>query len=241
VSNLAFQCGERHRGCFEQGVRPFLALVIFAALLSARTSRAEAKPAPRRSENGAAVVREMNLARQHPDVYAGYLEEVRAHFRGDFLVLPGGTMLRSRDGVAAIDEAIRFLRRARTTAPLIISPGISLAAAEHVADQAAGVFGHGGSDQSNPGDRMNRHGTWSALWGENISYGKSSARDVVVALIIDDGVRGRKHRKNIFNPVFNYAGAAVGRHARYRTVCSIDFAGRYVESAANPRSFVARN
>ena len=31
----------------------------------------------------------MNLARQHPDIYARYLEELRARFRGNFLVLPG--------------------------------------------------------------------------------------------------------------------------------------------------------
>ena len=88
---------------------------------------------------------------------------------------------------------------------------------------ASRAFGHGGSDHSKPSDRMNRHGTWSTLWGENISYGKAIARDVVTALIIDDGLRSRKHRKNIFNPAFNYAGAAFGPHARYHIVCSIDF------------------
>jgi uncharacterized protein YkwD len=222
-------------------VRPFLALAIFVALLSAPTLWAEANKSPSRSENGNAVVREMNLARQHPDIYARYLEELRARFRGDFLVLPGRTMLRTREGVAAIDEAIRFLQNVRPIAPLIISPGISLAAAEHVADQVAGDFGHRGSDHSNPGERMNRHGTWSALWGENISYGKAIARDVVIALIIDDGLRNRKHRKNIFNPAFNYAGAAFGPHARYHIVCSIDFAGGYAESATNSRSLFARN
>jgi len=40
------------------------------------------------------------------------------------------------------------------------------------------------------------------------------------------------------NPKFNYAGAAFGPHARYRTVCSIDFAGGYAERA---ETLVARN
>jgi uncharacterized protein YkwD len=64
---------------------------------------------------------------------------------------------------------------------------------------------------------------------------------VVIALIIDDGLRSRKHRNNIFNPAFNYAGAAFGPHARYRIVCSIDFAAGYVENVTNSRSLFARN
>jgi uncharacterized protein YkwD len=76
---------------------------------------------------------------------------------------------------------------------------------------------------------MNRYGKWSSSWGENIAYGKTTAREVVMALIIDDGLPARKHRKNIFNPNFNFAGAAFGPHARYRSVCSIDFAGNYAE------------
>ena len=56
---------------------------------------------------------------------------------------------------------------------------------------------------TNPGERMNRHGVWSRGWGENISYGESNPRDIVIALIIDDGQRARKHRKNIFNPDFH--------------------------------------
>lgn len=193
------------------------------------------------SAGSAAVIRELNLAREHPERYAQYLEERRAHFRGNDLVLPGRTMLHTREGVGAVDEAIRFLRHTRPVASLIPSPGIARAAAEHVADQASGSMGHGGSDFSNAGDRMNRHGTWDTLWGENISYGKTTARDVVLTLIIDDGLRSRKHRKNIFNSAFKYAGVAVGRHARYRVVCSIDFAAGYVEAGAGSRSLVAGN
>jgi uncharacterized protein YkwD len=63
----------------------------------------------------------------------------------------------------------------------------------------------------------------------------------MIALIVDDGVRGRKHRKNIFNPAFHYAGAAFGPHPRYRTVWSIDFAAGYTEREAEGRSLFARN
>jgi uncharacterized protein YkwD len=83
---------------------------------------------------------------------------------------------------------------------------------------------------------------FSGSWGENISYGKSSARDVVLALIIDDGLPARKHRQNIFNPSFNYAGAAFSRNARFGTMCSMDFAGGYAERGqTSSDALVARN
>lgn len=214
---------------------------ITLVFLLAGLQHAVAGSAKSLSGAGPAVVSEMNLARQHPEVYAGYLEELRGRFQGKVLVLPGRTMLRTREGVGAVDDAIRFLRRQRPLAALTFSDGIARAAAEHVAEQAGGAFGHRGPDRSDPGERMNRHGIWSGRWGENISYGKNSARDIVIALIIDDGLRARKHRKNIFNPDFNVAGAAVGPHARYGTVCSIDFAGGYVEGTSASRSLLARN
>jgi hypothetical protein len=197
---------------------------------------------PISSSDGAAVVREMNLARQHPALYANIVEARRGRYRGNLFVLPNGGLLRTKEGVAGLDEAIRFLRHLEPRGALRASAGISTAAAEHVADQAGGGFGHVGSDRSNPAVRMNRHGQWSVHWGENISYGKSTAREIVTALIIDDGLRGRKHRANIFNPTFNYAGAAIGPHARYRTVCSIDFAGGYAERGEVARDLLfARN
>jgi hypothetical protein len=213
--------------------RPLLLLVL-SMLFCARPSSGS-------SFSGAAVVREINRARQNPQQYASYLKAWRSHYRGDILVLPGRTMMRTHEGLAGLDEAIHFLQNLRPVAPLALSSGISRAAAEHVTDQATGRYGHRGSDQSDAGARMNRHGMWSTLWGENISYGKSDARDLVLALIVDDGLRGRKHRKNIFNAAYNYAGAAVGPHARYGTVCSIDFAGAYVEHSRPNDQLLARN
>ena len=200
-----------------------------ASLLRAASSEQEV--------SGSAVVREMNLARQNPAAYAGYLEETRGNFNGRYFVLPGKTRIYTHEGVAALDEAIHFLRSAQPLQPLAFSSGMSRGAADHCASQAGGAIGHG-----NPASRMNRYGRWAATWGENISYGKTCARDVVIALIIDDGLPARRHRANIFAAKFNYAGAAYGPHARYGSVCSIDFAGAYFEhgpSSAEP--LVAKN
>ena len=193
------------------------------------------------SMSGRAVIREMNLARQNPALYASLLKELRGRMNGNVLVLPGHTTIRTKEGTAAIDEAIRFLQSAQPLQPLTFSPGMSRAAADHCADQATGGFGHEGRDRSHAGQRMARYGTPVGSWGENLSYGKSSARDVVLALIIDDGLPARKHRQNIFNPNYTVAGAAFGPHARFRTVCSMDFAGGYAERGAPADTLVARN
>jgi uncharacterized protein YkwD len=184
--------------------------------------------------SASAVIREMNLARTNPLRYATFVEELRMHFRGNILVLPGRTILRTKEGVGALNGAIRFLHSVPPQPELTLSPGMCRAATDHCADQARGRMGHNGSDWSNPGNRLNRYGKWSTLCGENISYGKATAREIVLALIIDDGLSSRKHRKNIFNPTFSYSGAAYGPHAHYRSVCSIEFAGGFVERGQDP-------
>src|SRR3979411_1108877 len=63
--------------------------------------------------SAAAVVREMNLARQNPALYADYLEELRGHFDGRVLVLPGQTKIYTKEGLGAMNEAILSLRAPR--------------------------------------------------------------------------------------------------------------------------------
>ena len=76
---------------------------------------------------------------------------------------------------------------------------------------------------------MSRYGSWSERVAENISYGGYSARGVVIQLIVDDGVPGRGHRINLFNPDYRQVGIGCGRHARFHDMCVLDFAARYVE------------
>jgi uncharacterized protein YkwD len=206
-----------------------LVLFVLFVLIAAPIASADGVSVTRDRVSAEAVIGEMNSARQNPSRYAGYLEELRTHYNGRVLVLPGHTKIFTKEGLGAVDEAIRFLRAAQPQQPLKLSAGMSRAAADHCAEQASGGVGHGEKDLSDPASRMNRYGTWGASFGENIAYGKTSARDIVIALIIDDGLPARTHRTNIFNRSFKYAGAGYGPHARFGSVCSIAFAGSYTE------------
>lgn len=187
--------------------------------LDAGTSPMAAEAAAR-----ADIVAELNDARTDPAAYARKVRALRALYRGDRIERPGETALVTREGTAAVDEAMDFLER-QTPLPAVRShPGLDRAAGDHAADQGrSGVIGHTGGDGSSPSDRMRRYGRWSAT-GEAIAYGSHRAEDVVLQLIIDDGVPDRGHRRILFNPAYALVGAACAPHPVWREVCVLDLA-----------------
>ena len=205
-------------------------LLLFALLITGPVQSGEAEQLNYLSplENG--ILQEINMARANPRGYAAFLEEWKWHFDGRLLKIPGERIILTREGTTAVNEAMNVVRSMNPVSRLSLSKGMSLGARDHVKDQgSSGSIGHTGRDGSQAWDRVNRYGTWEKSIGENISYGSDKARNIVMGLIIDDGVSNRGHRKNIFNPDFRVVGVACGHHGSYGTVCVITFAGGYNE------------
>ncbi len=176
------------------------------------------------------VLAEMNLARTQPATYATFLEELRPYYRGKLLEVPGKIALQTQEGLPAVDEAIAYLRAQTPRSALTLANGLNKAAADHARDQGSGnQTGHTGSDGSSPFVRMERYGKWLGTAGENISYGLPTGREIVLQLIVDDGVPSRGHRSNTFQPNFRKTGIAVGPHGGYRWMCVIDLADQYAD------------
>jgi len=55
-------------------------------------------------------------------------------------------------------------------------------------------------------------GNWQRTISENISYGSSTAMDVMLALMVDDNVPSRGHRHGIMNPDVGVVGLWTGPH-----------------------------
>lgn len=205
-----------------------IATLFFAALLLPAQATAAAPEKATAFER--VVVQEMNDARVRPKAYAKELRELRDFFEGSLWKRPGRVALRTREGVEALDEAISFLETVKPVGPLRFNEGLARAARLHARDIGPrGILDHTGADGSNLSVRLNRQGAWQGLIAENISTLEEGARQVVIQLLVDDGVAGRGHRRNIFNPDLHQAGVGSAPHRVYKVVTVIDFADGFVE------------
>lgn len=170
-----------------------------------------------------AVLEEMNRVRTDPAGYVQVLRDYRAQFDGLVVRRPGRIAIRTYEGVAAVDEAIRFLQDQAPAPPIRHDPTLDKAARDLVLDQGpAGGFGHYGSNGATFVDRFVRYGD-GPYGAENISYGYDTAREVVIQLLVDDNVPNRGHRVTMFNPRYVRMGANCGPHALYTSMCVIDY------------------
>lgn len=160
------------------------------------------------SEDEKSVLAYMNEARTNP---AGFAERyIKPHVASS----------------EAADDCYKEMKAMEAVGPLAASPLLWKAARDHVKNNGpSGTTGHTGTDGSKFSQRIERYADWGGTIGENIQYGLSEPLDIVVDLLIDEGVPGYGHRRNILGGHFSFVGINIGPHAGYDVMCVMDFAG----------------
>lgn len=166
----------------------------------------------------------INALRGDPVQYVAALQSYRGSFKGNI-----GYTRSSRGGVAtlegtgAVDDAIGYLQMLPTRMPLEVSPLLTATAQALVDEQGPrGATGHLFADGTGIGDRAKRLGG-DIFVSESVGYGAGVAEEMILRLIVDDGVRGRGHRKMLVSPEYRYVGIACGPHAKFGHMCVLDF------------------
>eukprot|EP01064_Diplonema_japonicum_P011724 TRINITY_DN1916_c3_g1_i1.p1 TRINITY_DN1916_c3_g1~~TRINITY_DN1916_c3_g1_i1.p1 ORF type:complete len:623 (+),score=84.12 TRINITY_DN1916_c3_g1_i1:52-1920(+) len=180
------------------------------------------------------VFHELNTARTDPKKYMTYISEKLQLINADNMYCEEGLpMVVLNEGRPAYEEAIRFLDKIEPLEQYTgVALGLQKAAAGHSKDCSENnIAGHTGSDGSTLQSRVEKQGEWSVTLMENISFGESTARNIVIQFIVDDGVASRGHREAIFNPNGTLVGISAASHPTYKHCCVVDFAGGFTDSA----------
>lgn len=171
------------------------------------------------------VVLEMNKVRSNPRDYAQLLKQERELYEG-LILKKDGQLMQTKEGIAAVDECIRYLENTNPVRLLYPDKNLNAAAGYMAADKAdTGLLGHSTSDGLTMKQRLEKYvGDNYQSLGENISYGFNDAYSIVIQLLIDDGVPSRGHRNNLMDGSFSHCGVSFDTHPVYKYLCIIDYA-----------------
>ncbi|MCS7004487.1 MAG: CAP domain-containing protein [Cytophagales bacterium] len=162
------------------------------------------------SEEEKKVIYFCNLARLNGKVFA------------DAIVKPYAEKYPTSNS-AYVKSLIADLLKTGTLAVYRPSESLSKAAKYHAEDMGKnGLIGHKSSNGKSFFERISlfHRGNMSA---ENCSYGVYDPMEIVVYLLIDEGIESKGHRNNILNRNYSFIGVGIAPHSVYGTNCVMDF------------------
>lgn len=131
------------------------------------------------------------------------------------------------EGSNAVMDLLTHLQACPATPELRPSLALQMAAYYHAQDMSSNpnlVFEHTGSNGTNAEERVSLFGKWQGHLIEQIIFGYSSATEILVNMLIDDGLQSRANRRNMLNKGLGYMGIGICPHPLFRYVCVILYA-----------------
>jgi len=185
------------------------------------------------------MIYEINLVRSQPQEYLNILKpylkkaeaeleiygpgEVRYSIETTYIKKNGRLSVHKVDTLAynryeeeiiALKSLINDLESLKPLSILHPDEGIYKAAKKHGRDQDKHNWklGHYGSDNSTPMERIVRYAPDMKTGNENIAgrFPEATAREIVILLLIDSGIKGYGHRHNLLNPQWTHVACYSG-------------------------------
>jgi hypothetical protein len=174
------------------------------------------------------IIYEINKVRSNPNRYANeHLKPLLKSFDGFLMRLPDEDLpLFTEEGVLAVEDCIEYLKKCESLPMLSFDGGLFTAAQKHAKDMGErGLSGPGGTDGTSATDRLKAVCNFGKAF-ECMDFGFNNAQDIVVQLLIDDGVPTRGHRRNVMDPRYRLIGIKFYRHELWDWVTVINFADK---------------
>lgn len=184
------------------------------------------------SDNEKNIILEINKIRHDPARYAQESMTWMASFYNakKELKIPGRDAFKTEEGIAAFNDCISEMKKAKPADPLYPSRGMTKACRLLIYDQElTGKVGHISSGKANPYERLLNFGKFIGKSDENVFYGDSEAHNVIIMMMINDGMKSRDYRHNILDPDFKLVGIDTGKHKTLGEICVINFASTFTD------------
>lgn len=152
----------------------------------------------------AAMMEEVNLVRTNPKGYIAYVETYIKEQEALKKHLVSGKEYVD-DEIKTAKELIKELKKTTKSTALKPHKAVYKAAKMHGKEMnKTGNLDHKSVNGDLPWTRILREATDLKDGSENLVGGPKSVRESVMVLLVDSGIPGRGHRKNILNPAWRY-------------------------------------
>ncbi|HEY6161324.1 MAG TPA: CAP domain-containing protein [Bacteroidia bacterium] len=155
------------------------------------------------------VVLYMNIARCYPKYFL------------DSLFLPYAKEKGIDTKTMYYTTLVKTLRSMKPVAALTFYPDLYPFTLAHAQDMGkSGLMGHKSSKGVDFDKRLSK---FNSFKGEDCQYGYNDALDIVMDLILDEGIPSLGHRENILMKGFARTAVSIQPHKTYGVNCVIDF------------------
>ena len=169
---------------------------------------------------------ELNNLRKNPKSYIPLIElEMKSLKKNNILKKRDSNLqIQTVEGKDAYIEAINFLQNQEGVPPVKEESRLNSAALDLVKDIGTrGVVSHQDQYGQYVSERIEKYCEWDYSASEVIEVSSKNPKDILISLIVDDGLKNRPDRMTLFNPAYNYVGISCGMHSEYEIVTVIVF------------------